>query len=154
MSSPPSNSTETGSESGSGEISTASPKRGSALTVVVTIGLLGLLVWALTPRRVSVRPAPPEPLPAFCAPSKAEFVPSNLIEVPGIPLESLPEAVKNHVLLRLNMEPCTCGCVLSLAQCRAGNPQCPNSPQASDAIVKEERQAPSAADASRHPSDR
>ena len=114
------------------------PKRGSAFSVAITLGLLALLVWGISPRRMRIKPAPLEPATAVCPPSKAEFVPSNFTEVPGAPIEALPDRVKNRILLRLNMEPCTCGCSQSLASCRASNPQCPVSPGAIGALVKDE----------------
>jgi len=119
----------------------AGTKKGSGLIVVITLALLALLVWALNPRQPKFKPAPLDPPSSGCAPSQADFVPSNLTEVPGVALAGLPDAVKNHILLRLNMEPCSCGCAQSLAACRAGNPSCPVSPQACDAVVKDE-QAP------------
>jgi hypothetical protein len=115
------------------------PKSGSILSVALTLGLLALLVWGFSPHRVRVKPTPIEPVPPFCAPSKADFVPSNLTDVPDVSSAGLPDVLKNHILLRLNMEPCTCGCALSLASCRAGNPQCSTSPQAINAVVKEEQ---------------
>jgi hypothetical protein len=139
MSSPPSSSTDPGPEAGSEPTQTPDvpPKRGSVLSVVLTLGLLALLVWGMSPRRIRLKPAPLDPVTASCAPSKGDFVPSNLTELPGAPLADLPDAVKNRVLLRLNMEPCTCGCALSLASCRAGNPQCQVSPHAIDTAAKE-----------------
>jgi hypothetical protein len=88
---------------------------------------------------VRIKPAPLDPATGLCKPSEGEFQPSNLTEIPGVPLDEFADRVKNHILLRLNMEPCTCGCALSLASCRAGNPQCPVSPHAVETIVKEEQ---------------
>jgi len=51
-------------------------------------------------------------------------VPSNYTEVPGVSLDSLSREQKNRVLFRLNMEPCPCGCNLSIAACRVNHPQC------------------------------
>jgi hypothetical protein len=98
-----------------------------------------LVVWGLTPRRVRFKPAPLDPVVSSCILSKGEFVPSNLTEVPGVPLAAQPEAVRNRILLRLNMEPCSCGCAQSLASCQAGNPQCQVSPRAIEGILKEGR---------------
>ncbi|HEV2426027.1 MAG TPA: hypothetical protein VGZ29_14450 [Terriglobia bacterium] len=113
-------------------------KKGSALAAIVTLALLALLVWGLIPRRSKFKPAPLEPPRSLCAPGTSDFVPSNLTRIPGMSLDKLPPAVRNRILLRLNMEPCSCGCKLSLAACRAGSPSCPASPQAADAIVKQE----------------
>jgi len=113
-------------------------KKGSAAAAAVALALLALLVWGLNPRQPKLTPAPLKPPHSPCASWAADFVPSNLTSVPGIPLNSLPQAARNRVLLRLNMEPCSCGCKQSLAVCRSGNLSCPISPQASDAIVKQE----------------
>jgi len=137
MSSPESSPTNQGAGSPSPPVA---KRKGSGLAALVTLALLALLVWALNPRQPKFRPAPLDPPPGACAPSP-DFVPSNLTEVPGLALDGLPTGVKNHILLRLNMEPCSCGCAQSLAACRAGNPSCPVSPQACDAVVKDE-QAP------------
>jgi hypothetical protein len=141
MSSPTSSSTDAAPEAGS-ESSKAPdvpPKPPSVLPVVLTLGMLALLVWGFSPRRVRIKAAPLQPVTSLCTPH-GDFVPTNLIEIPGVPLDRLPDAVKNRILLRLNMEPCTCGCAQSLASCRASNPQCPVSPGATDAVVKEEQQ--------------
>lgn len=121
------------------------PKKGSAAAVAVTLALLALLVWYLNPRQPKFKPAPLEPPSSACAPNGADFVPGNLTEIPQMSLDDLPAAVKNHILLRLNMEPCSCGCRQSLAACRTSNPVCPVSPQAADAIVREETAPPAAA---------
>jgi hypothetical protein len=112
--------------------------RGSVPAVAVTLGLLALLVWGLNPRAPKFKPAPLEPPRSPCTPTAADFVPSSLTGIPDMALDHLPEAARNRVLLRLNMEPCSCGCKRSLAACRAVNPSCPVSPQAADATVKEE----------------
>jgi hypothetical protein len=135
MSSAESNSTNTG----------PTPKRGSALAVAVTLGLLALLVWALNPRQPRFRPAPPDPVSDVCARSKADFIPTSLTEIPSLPLTGLPAAAKNRLLLRLNMEPCTCGCQQSLAACRASNPSCRVSSGEAETAVKDEQANPVAA---------
>jgi hypothetical protein len=113
-------------------------KKASALAAIVTLALLAILVWGLIPRQPKLKPAPLEPPRSLCAPSTSDFVPSNLTKIPTMNLDKLPQAAKNRVLLRLNMEPCSCGCKQSLAACRAGNPSCPVAPQAADAIVRQE----------------
>ena len=115
------------------------PKSGSALTVAVSLGLLALLVWALNPHQPRFHPAPPDPASDTCRHSKAGFIPTNLTEIPGLPLTGLPAATKNRLLLRLNMEPCTCGCQQSLAACRARNPSCRVSAGDAEALVKDEQ---------------
>jgi hypothetical protein len=114
------------------------PKQGSALAALVTVALLALLVWGLNPRRPKLKPAPLEPPHSPCALTAPRFVPGNLTQIPTMALDGLPQAARNRVLLRLNMEPCSCGCKQSLAVCRAGNPSCPVSPQAAGAILNQE----------------
>jgi len=141
MSSTDSSSTEAGGTAQQPASSQPSPNRSknpSALAAIVTLALLALLVWALIPREPKLKPAPLEPPRSTCAPGTSDFVPSDLTKIPGMSLDGLPKAARNRILLRLNMEPCSCGCKLSLAACRAGNPSCPVSPQAADAIVKQE----------------
>lgn len=138
MSSTDSSSTEAAQERGSSHPPQNASKKNSALAAVVTLALLALLVWGLMPRRPNLKPAPLEAPRSLCAPGTSDFIPTNLTGIPDMPLNRLPKAAKNRILLRLNMEPCSCGCKLSLASCRAGNPSCPVSPQAADAIVKQE----------------
>ena len=44
--------------------------------------------------------------------------------IPGIDLSRLPAARRVTVLQRLNAEPCTCGCDLTVAKCRIDDPTC------------------------------
>lgn len=100
------------------------PSRGAVAAVVVTLGLLAALTWALAPARVHFTPVPLDPLPADCPKLAREFVPSNVTEILDPPLAVLSSALKNRALYRLNMEPCTCGCGLSVAACRVEHPAC------------------------------
>jgi len=45
-------------------------------------------------------------------------------EIPGIDLSGLTPKQKQEVLTRLNTDRCTCGCGLTLAQCRINDPTC------------------------------
>jgi thiol-disulfide isomerase/thioredoxin len=45
-------------------------------------------------------------------------------EIPGVDLAALTPRRKADVLQRLNTEKCTCGCGLTLAQCRINDPTC------------------------------
>jgi hypothetical protein len=135
MSLPESSSTDAGS--------TPEPKpdlkpRGSVLAVVVTLTLLGAFVWAIRPSQPKFRPASLDPPAAACPPSKADFVPTNFTSVPGVPLSGLSDRARNRTLLRLNMEPCSCGCGQSLAACRVGNPSCAISARDAAAITQDE----------------
>lgn len=141
MSSTDSSSTEAGGtahEPGSSQPSPNASRRASVLAAAVTLILLALLVWGLIPRKPKLKPAPLEAPRSMCAPGTSDFVPSNLTRIPGMSLDKLPQAARNRILLRLNMEPCSCGCKQSLAACLANNPSCPISRQAADAIVKQE----------------
>ncbi len=115
----------------------ARPSRGAVAAVVVTIGLLAALSWAIAPRRVHFTPAPLEPLPVDCPKVAREFVPSNVTEILDPPLTGLSAAQKNRALYRMNMEPCTCGCGLSVAACRVEHPACETSKHLARKIVAE-----------------
>jgi thiol-disulfide isomerase/thioredoxin len=45
-------------------------------------------------------------------------------DVPGLALDKLTSTQKTTALKRLNDEPCTCGCGLTVAQCRINDPSC------------------------------
>jgi hypothetical protein len=105
--------------------------------VVVTVGLLAALTWALAPARVHFTPAPLDPPPTDCPKYAREFVPSNVTEILDPPLTNLSAAQKNRALYRLNMEPCTCGCGLSVAACRVEHPACETSKGLAQKIIAE-----------------
>jgi len=105
--------------------------------VVVTLGLLAALTWALAPARVHFTPAPLDPPPVDCPKVAREFVPSNVTEILDPPLTGLSAAQKNRALYRMNMEPCTCGCGLSVAACRVEHPACETSKNLARKIVAE-----------------
>src|SRR2546427_6812663 len=84
MSSTKSNSTETGAGEKSRGIS-----RGAVGMVALTTALLGALVWGLTPSRPHLTPAPLRPVPPGCLKERNDFVPTNLTEVPNLPLDGL-----------------------------------------------------------------
>lgn len=113
-------------------------RRGSRALVVALFVTLAALVWALNPRQPRLRPAPLQPPPPACPSSHAAFVPTNATEIPGLPLDTLPKKAKNRALLRLNMEPCSCGCNQSLATCRAADRACAVSAAAAKDVVDEE----------------
>jgi hypothetical protein len=115
--------------------SSQAPKRRSGAVVAITLALLALVVWALNPHQPNLHPAPLVPPSSTCSSTRTDFVPSDLTSVPGISLDGLPPALKNQVLLRLNLEPCSCGCKLSLAECLATNPTCAVAHRAAEAIL-------------------
>jgi len=56
--------------------------------------------------------------------------------IPGVDLDGLSPAAREAVLKRLNTEPCTCGCGLTLAQCRINDSSCTVSLPLAQAIVR------------------
>lgn len=69
-------------------------------------------------------------------------------ELPGVDLKGLTEAQKKAALKRMNSEGCTCGCQMTVAQCRLLDPTCPVSKAMSSTIVQKVRSgvhAPAAA---------
>ncbi len=125
----------------SSEIPTApkDEKPGSPVAMVVlTLALLAGLVWAMAPRRSKYSPAPLRPVPPDCPKNLPDFVPSDATEIPGVDLRSLTKLQRNRVLYRLNMEPCPCGCNLSIAACRIGHPTCPVCKSLVEKMIAEE----------------
>lgn len=112
--------------------------RSSAGLAAVSLILLAGLVWAMAPARARFRPAPLRPLPAGCPKTAPNFVPSDMTDVPGVDLEKLSPAQRNHLLYRLNMEPCPCGCNTSIAVCRGSHPACPIAKDLVTKMVAEE----------------
>jgi hypothetical protein len=118
---------------------------GSVALVVLALALLAGLVWAMAPSRVKFAPAPLRPVPSGCPENAPDFVPSDVTEIPGVDLSGLSKEQRNHVLFRLNMEPCPCGCNLSIASCRINHPACPVCKDLVEKIIAEERQRSGAA---------
>ncbi len=106
--------------------------------VALTIALLGVLVAALNPPQPHLSPAPLRPIPPGCAKGPLDFTPTNLTEIPGLSLEAADREARNRALLRLNMEPCSCGCSQSLAACRASTPSCETSRAEANRVASEE----------------
>jgi thiol-disulfide isomerase/thioredoxin len=61
----------------------------------------------------------------------------NATELPGVDLSQLTPEQKHVALKRMNAESCTCGCGLTLAQCRINDTGCPTSRELAAKIVKE-----------------
>jgi len=59
-------------------------------------------------------------------------------EIPGLDLSKLTPERRTTALKRLNAEGCTCGCNLTVAQCRINDATCPISPTIAQKIVDEE----------------
>jgi thiol-disulfide isomerase/thioredoxin len=49
---------------------------------------------------------------------------AQLTSIPGIDLSKLSPGVRTEALQKLNAQPCTCGCDLTVARCRVDDPQC------------------------------
>ena len=49
---------------------------------------------------------------------------AQAIAIPGVDLASLPVAKRIDALQKLNGQPCTCGCDLTVARCRVDDPTC------------------------------
>jgi hypothetical protein len=113
--------------------------RNSAALVALGLILLAGLVWAMAPPRAKFEPAPLRTVPPGCPLSAPDFVPSDATDVPGVDWSSLSKAQRNHVLYRLNMEPCPCSCNASIAACRINHPKCPFCKDLVEKIVAEER---------------
>ena len=126
----------------SNEPGPASPplsSRGAVIYLFFTMALLTAFVWALRPSRPNVKPAPLRSEDAACPQLEGEFTPTNLTELPGLELDSLSKVRRNHVLLRLNMEPCPCGCNTSIAYCLLSHARCEKCKELAQKIIAEER---------------
>ncbi len=58
-------------------------------------------------------------------------------DLPGVDMKGLTPAQKTLVLKRLNSETCTCGCGLTIAECRINDTSCPVSQKLAAQIVQE-----------------
>jgi thiol-disulfide isomerase/thioredoxin len=62
---------------------------------------------------------------------------AQAMTIPGIDLASLPAAKRTEALQKLNAQPCTCGCDLTVARCRVDDPSCSVSLPLAQQIVKQ-----------------
>ena len=62
---------------------------------------------------------------------------AQALAIPGVDLAALPIAKRTEALQRLNSQPCTCGCDLTLARCRVDDPSCSVSLPLAQQIVKQ-----------------
>lgn len=67
-------------------------------------------------------------------------------EIPGVDLSALTPAQKVKALQRMNTDHCTCGCGLTVAECRINDPSCTVSPSVAAAIVDQVKAAASGLD--------
>jgi thiol-disulfide isomerase/thioredoxin len=61
----------------------------------------------------------------------------NATELPGVDFSGLSPEQKKIALRRLNSEGCTCGCKMTIAQCRVSDEACPVSKALAAQVVKE-----------------
>jgi thiol-disulfide isomerase/thioredoxin len=61
----------------------------------------------------------------------------NATELPGVSFKGLTPDQKKQALRRLNSESCTCGCNLTLSQCRVNDTECPVSGKLAADVVKQ-----------------
>src|SRR5262249_34051149 len=62
-------------------------------------------------------------------------------EIPGAELAPLPPGKRTEALQKLNAQPCTCGCDLTVARCRVDDPSCGVSLPLARQIVQQVAQA-------------
>jgi hypothetical protein len=125
--------------------------RSHAGLVAGSLLAMAVLVWAMAPRRAKFVPAPLHPPPAGCPLTTPVFTPSDATDIPTADLRSLTPAQRNHVIYRMNMEPCSCGCNTSVVACRVSHPQCPMGNQLVEKIVAEEKATATAQAAAANP---
>ena len=63
---------------------------------------------------------------------------ANATELPGVSFKGLNADQKKRALRRMNSEGCTCGCNLTVSQCRVNDTGCPVSVDLAAQIVKDE----------------
>jgi hypothetical protein len=68
---------------------------------------------------------------------------AQAMTIPGVDLASLPVAKRVEALQKLNGQPCTCGCDLTVAKCRVDDPTCGVSLPLARQIVKAVADSPS-----------
>jgi thiol-disulfide isomerase/thioredoxin len=68
----------------------------------------------------------------------------NAKELPGVDFKGLTDAQKRAALKKLNSQYCTCGCKLTIAQCRINDSECATSQALAQKIVKQIRAGSSA----------
>lgn len=62
---------------------------------------------------------------------------ANATELPGVSFKGLAPDQKKRALRRLNSESCTCGCNLTLSECRVNDTGCPVSGKLAAQVIKE-----------------
>ena len=62
---------------------------------------------------------------------------ANATILPGVDFTGLTADQKRAALKRMNSENCTCGCKLTIAQCRITEPDCDTSPKLAAQIIRD-----------------
>ncbi len=62
---------------------------------------------------------------------------ANATELPGVSFKGLTAEQRKRALRRMNSESCTCGCNLTLSECRVNDTECPVSGKLAAQVVKE-----------------
>jgi len=62
---------------------------------------------------------------------------AQAINIPGVDLSKLSAERRTEVLQKLNSQPCTCGCDLTIARCRVDDPNCGVSLPIAKQVVKQ-----------------
>jgi thiol-disulfide isomerase/thioredoxin len=62
---------------------------------------------------------------------------AQVLTIPGVDLAKLSAAKRTEALQKLNAQPCTCGCDLTVAKCRVDDPTCGVSLPLAKAIVQQ-----------------
>ena len=62
---------------------------------------------------------------------------ANATELPGVSFKGLTPEQKKRALRRMNSESCTCGCNLTLSECRVNDTECPISGKLAAEVVKQ-----------------
>jgi len=65
-------------------------------------------------------------------------------ELPGVSFKGLTADQKKRALRRMNSESCTCGCTLTISQCRVNDSECPVSDKLAAKIVRQVSGPPAA----------
>lgn len=123
----------------------SSPEFPRLLLALVTIGLLGALAWYLNPPQPDLTPAGLDPqveLPTSPPKAPEEILPTSFTQLPDVDLSPLTVSQKREVLLRLNTEPCPCGCGNTLASCRVTDSACETSRELVPRVVAEVKATP------------
>ncbi len=104
------------------------PEPAKAVRAGILLASLVLVAWLLNPSDLLFEPAPlnldAEAAPAPGAESPWEILPTNFTDLPEVDLGKLEANQKRGILLRLNTEPCPCGCGNNLAGCRVTHSIC------------------------------